>query len=163
MAVRRCWSPADVAPSPIPSSRSTRSGATTRTSPNLQPDRLNVQRNGLPRDGSDIYRIHLGTRVIERLTHQEFTPNTGAGKWDLTGFAGASTSRDTLGYGVLNLGPAPVPGGRVAFVSNRNGFLPTKGYTSVALQLFVMDEDGAERDADRADDTRQRHAPDDAA
>ncbi len=38
-----------------------------------------------------------------------------------------------------------------------------KGYTNPTLQLFVMDEDGAQRDADRADEHRQRAAPDAAA
>ena len=41
------------------------------------------------------------------------------------------------------MNPCPVADGRVAFVSNRNGFLPPKGYTNPTLQLFVMDEDGA--------------------
>ena len=50
--------------------------------PNLQPDHLNVQRSSLSRDGADIYRINLKTRAVQRLTHQEFTPNTGAGNWD---------------------------------------------------------------------------------
>lgn len=47
-----------------------------------------------------------------------------------------------LGYGILNLGPCPLPGGRIAFTSNRNGFLPPKGFTNPTLQLFVMDADG---------------------
>ena len=38
------------------------------------------------------------------------------------------------------MGPCPLPGGRVAFTSNRDGFRPTKGYPAVALQLFVMDD-----------------------
>src|SRR5207302_1775120 len=47
-----------------------------------------------------------------------------------------------LSFGVLHLGPCPLPGGRIAFVSNRNGFRPPK-HPSPTLQLFVMDEDGA--------------------
>jgi hypothetical protein len=46
------------------------------------------------------------------------------------------------GYGIFNLGPCPLPGGRVMFTSSRNGFLPTKDYTFPNLKLFVMDEDG---------------------
>ena len=34
---------------------------------------------------------------------------------------------DRLGYGILNLGPAPLAGGRIAFTSNRNGFVPPRG------------------------------------
>src|SRR6185369_16194675 len=45
---------------------------------------------------------------------------------------------------VYNLGPCPAPGGKVVFVSNRHGFVPRKGtYTSLALQLTVMDDDGS--------------------
>ena len=29
------------------------------------------------------------------------------------------------------------------FVSNRNGFVPPKGYTNPTLQLYVMDDDGS--------------------
>ena len=113
--------------------------------PNLQPDHLNMQRAGLSHDGSDIYRINLKTRVVERLTHQEFTPSTSGGRnWDLKTFGsgGPGSAKDTLGYGILNLGPAPVAGGRVVFVSNRNGFQSTRGMLPINLQLFVMDEDG---------------------
>jgi hypothetical protein len=42
---------------------------------------------------------------------------------------------------VLNLGPCPLPGGKIVFVSNRNAFRPPK-HPSPTLQLFVMDEDG---------------------
>src|SRR5687768_13200306 len=31
-----------------------------------------------PREGADIFKIHLATRRIVRLTNQQFTPNTGA-------------------------------------------------------------------------------------
>ena len=33
------------------------------------------------RAGADIYKIHVKTRKVVRLTHQQFTPNTGAGNW----------------------------------------------------------------------------------
>ncbi len=46
-----------------------------------------------------------------------------------------------FGYGVYNMGPCPLPGGRLMFVSNRNGFRPPK-HDGVTMQLFVMDEDG---------------------
>jgi hypothetical protein len=109
----------------------------------------NQQRDHLPVQGADIYRLHLATRRIERLTHQEFTPNTGAGLWRRDPDTGAFDPHTTderyssLRYGILNLGPCPLPGGRVMFSSNRNGFVPPKSFTSPALQLFVMDEDGS--------------------
>jgi hypothetical protein len=109
---------------------------------------INSQR-GLPYAGSDIFRIHLASRAIQQLTHQEFTPNTGAARWyqDAEGrYQPVSTpdqyAWDRLGYGIVNLGPAPVAGGKVVFTSNRNGFLPPKGFTNPSLQMYVMDEDG---------------------
>ena len=110
--------------------------------PNLQPNQLNSQRDNLPYAGADIYRINLQTRVVQRLTAQEFTANTGAGNWDTNNPINPPSQFNRLGYGILNLGPCPVPGGKVAFVSNRNGYTPPKNYTAPTLQLFVMDEDG---------------------
>ena len=84
--------------------------------------------------GSDVYKIHVPSRRVTKLTDQTFTPNTGAADW----------SKLKLSYGVYNLGPCPVPSGRVAFTSNRNAHVPPRGYPRVALQLFTMDEaDGA--------------------
>jgi hypothetical protein len=121
--------------------------------PDVRPEAINGQR-GLPYVGADIYRIHLGTRAIERLTHGEFTPNTGAAHWyrDSSGNylpSGVPNPYewDHLGYGVVNLGPAPVAGGKIAFTSNRNGFTPPKGFTNPTLQLYVMDEDGSNVEA----------------
>jgi mono/diheme cytochrome c family protein len=42
------------------------------------------------------------------------------------------------------MGACPLPGGRLAFTSNRDGFRPAKGYPAVALQLFVMDDSDAD-------------------
>ncbi|GAB4580368.1 MAG: hypothetical protein Fur0022_31080 [Anaerolineales bacterium] len=110
---------------------------------NVQSDNLNYQRGNLPYAGADIFRIHLATREIEQLTFQEFTPNTGAGHWDESNPVDPPSEYNRLGYGILNLGPAPLPGGKIVFVSNRNGFFPPKGYTFPTLQLFVMDADGS--------------------
>ncbi|MFO1349251.1 MAG: hypothetical protein U1F68_00645 [Gammaproteobacteria bacterium] len=105
------------------------------------PADINDQR-GLPRGGADIYRINLASRQIQQLTFGEFTPNTGAGHWDESNPLDPPAGFNSLGYGILNLGPAPVAGGKVAFVSNRNGFIPPRGLSTPTLQLFVMDEDG---------------------
>lgn len=110
--------------------------------PDLSDAGLNGQRDNLPYAGSDIYRINLQTRIVQRLTFQEFTPNTGAGKWNYADPSSTSYQLTTLGYGILNLAPCPLAGGKIAFVSNRNGFTPPKNYTAPTLQLFVMDEDG---------------------
>jgi len=92
--------------------------------------------DALKHKGSDIYKIHVPTRKIRRLTQQTFTPNTGAADWSKTGMPS---------WGVFNLGPCPLPGGRLVFVSDRNAFKASNpGYApnALALQLFVMDDDG---------------------
>jgi mono/diheme cytochrome c family protein len=93
----------------------------------------NVKRPGSPRrqsDSSDIFKVHVKSRKITQLTRQTFTPNTGV------------IARGSRSPGVYNLAPCPLPGGRVMFTSNRNGFAPTKGYTPTVLQLFTMDDHG---------------------
>lgn len=110
--------------------------------PDMRQPAINAQR-GLPYQGADIYRIHLQSRQIERLTFGEFTPNTGAGSFDESDPVNPGSQYDRLGYGILNLGPVPVAGGKIAFTSNRNGFAPPKGFTRPTMQIFVMDEDGS--------------------
>ncbi len=90
--------------------------------------------------GADIYKIHIKTRQIVRLTRQEFTPNTGAAHWSRD-YRTPEQGKNWLSYGVLHLGPCPLPGGKIAFTSNRNAFKPPKRLPHT-LQLFVMDEDG---------------------
>lgn len=107
-----------------------------------RPEALNRQRRNASRAGADIYRIHLKTREVVRLTHQEFTPNTGVANWSPDPVKPEEPGQTYLGYGIFNLGPCPLPDGRVIFTSSRNGFLPNKGYTFPNLQLFVMDDDG---------------------
>lgn len=94
-----------------------------------------------PQAGADIFKLHLKTRQIVKLTTQQFTPNTGAAEWS-GDYRTPAEGKTHLNYGVFNMGPCPLPGGRVVFTSNRDGFRPAKGYPVVALQLFVMDDDG---------------------
>ena len=104
-----------------------------------------------PPRGADIFKLHLKTRRLVRLTNQVFTPNTGAADWAV-GFraAGGGEGQKThFSYGVFNMGPCPLAGGRIAFTSNRDGFRPSKGYPAIALQLFVMDD--VDEDVDAAD------------
>lgn len=104
---------------------------------------LQTQRPGDPsRNGADIFKINLQTREIVRLTFQEWTPNTGVLDWSdnhLTPVNGPWY----LGYGVFNLGPCPLPGGKIVFSSSRNNYFPNKTFTNPNFQLFVMDNDGA--------------------
>lgn len=83
--------------------------------------------------GADIHKIHVPTRKVTKLTNQDFAPNTGAADW----------TKLKLPYGVYNFGPCPVPGGKVVFTSNRNAYVPPRGYPPIALQLFSMDNDGS--------------------
>ena len=93
----------------------------------------------LPAQGADIYKIHIKTRRIVQLTDQTFTPNTGAANWS-SDHRSREEGRTHYDYGVYNMGPYPLPGGRIIFTSNRDGFEPSRGYPSIALQLWVMDD-----------------------
>src|SRR5262249_41060636 len=94
-------------------------------------------------EGSDLYKVHAKTRKVVQLTHQEFTPNTGAADWSKD-FRTPEKGKAHFPKGVFNLSPCPVPGGKVMFTSNRNGYRPPRSFTGNGenLQLFVMDEDG---------------------
>jgi len=100
-----------------------------------------------PKQGADIFKINVKTRKVVRLTNQRFTPNTGAANWS-SDFRKSEPGKSHYEYGVYNMGPCPLPGGRIAFTSNRDGFKPAKGYPAICLQLFTMDD----RDTDLADD-----------
>lgn len=93
-----------------------------------------------PKSGADIYKLNLKTRERVRLTHQVFTPNTGAADWS-SDFVTPADGKTYLDYGVFNMGPCPLPGGRIVFTSNRNAFRPPK-HNGPTMQLFVMDDDG---------------------
>src|SRR5262249_53890173 len=69
---------------------------------------------------ADIYKMHVKTRKIVRLTHQEFTPNTGAAHW-AKDYRTPEPGTTTQPYAMCNLGPCPLPNGKVMFTSNRNG------------------------------------------
>jgi hypothetical protein len=101
-----------------------------------------------PKQGADIYKINVKTRKVVRLTNQRFSPNTGAAAWSAD-YRTPQPGRSHFEYGVFNMGACPLPNGRLAFTSNRDGFRPAKGYPAVALQLFVMDDSDADLPADR--------------
>jgi hypothetical protein len=90
--------------------------------------RFHLATTGTNAQGADIEVLDLATRVVIRLTTQTW----------------ATTKGTALPWGVYNLHPCPVPGGKIAYVSNRNGFLPRpESYPEHSLQLHLMDEDGA--------------------
>jgi len=82
------------------------------------------------RGGADIFKFHVKTRKIVRLTQQQWTRNTGVPQ------AGKDSAKD----GVYNMHPCPLPGGKLAFVSNRDGFMAPRRGNRPAMQLFVMDD-----------------------
>ena len=88
-----------------------------------------------PKEGGDIYKIHMKTKKIVRLTNQQFSPNTGAANWS-SDYRKSEDGKSHYEYGVYNMGACPLPGGRLAYTSNRDGFRPAKGYPAVCLQLF---------------------------
>ncbi len=92
-----------------------------------------------PRQGADIYKIHVKSRKIVRLTNQQFSPNTGAAHWSKD-YRTPEKGKSHYEYGVFNMGACPLPGGKLIFTSNRDGYRPARGYPAVALQLFVMDD-----------------------
>ncbi len=91
--------------------------------------------------GADLYKLNLVSGQLVRLTTQMLTPNTGNGGRFTPGDPNGNHPR----IGVFNTGGTWAPGGRIVFTSNRNNFLPPKAMNSGqrVMQLFVMDEDGA--------------------
>src|SRR5262249_38943170 len=85
------------------------------------------------RRGSDIFKVHVPTRKVVQLTHQERTPNTAV-------FPEGTESHPR---GVHNLAPCPAAGGKIVFSSDRNGYRGVREQTQAAVQLFVMDDDGS--------------------
>src|SRR5262245_31970236 len=92
-------------------------------------------------NGADIYKIHVASKKIIRLTDQIFTPNTGAANW--SNYRRPQDVKTALGRGVYNIGPTPAPDGKIIFTSDRNAYVPPRGYPRTTQQLFSMDEDGA--------------------
>jgi hypothetical protein len=94
--------------------------------------------------GTDIYKLRVSTGELVQLTHGEFTPNTGVANWDANPSSGSYPNPRGLGAPIYNLGPQPLPGGRVMFTSSRNGYVPAHVSTEAvnAQQLYVMDDDG---------------------
>ena len=56
--------------------------------------------------GADIYKIHVKTRKIVRLTHQQFTPNTGAADWSKD-FRTPEPGKNSIELRRLQHGPLP--------------------------------------------------------
>jgi hypothetical protein len=110
--------------------------------PDARQSARNYQRNFAPTGGSDIYKINLTTRNVIRLTQQKWEPPGGGIKWSSDHLTASSADANYLGYGIFNMAPCPLPGGKVMFVSSRDGYLPNKGYTFPNHRLYVMDEDG---------------------
>jgi Hydrazine synthase alpha subunit middle domain len=110
--------------------------------PDVSPSGRNSQRNNVPKEGSDIYRIDLATKALKRLTTQQWRPPYAGVKWSSDRLQANASDENYLGYGIFNMAPCPLPGGKIMFVSNRHGFIPNKDYTFPNHRLYVMDENG---------------------
>jgi hypothetical protein len=105
---------------------------------------LTNYRHGFVPSAADIYRVHVKTKKVVRLTNGGFSPNTGAAQW-ADDYYKPQPGRTTIPHQVCNMGACPLPGGRVIFTTNRNGFVSprsTNNGHNNTLQLFVMDDDG---------------------
>jgi hypothetical protein len=109
--------------------------------PDATSNGINPQR-GLAYGGADIYKINVATRQVVRLTQQVWTPPTGSANWSANPLSASAPNTVYLGFGIFNMAPCPLPGGKVMFVSSRDGYLPNKEYTSVNLRLYIMDDTG---------------------
>ena len=109
----------------------------------------------LSRAGADLYKLHLSTGQLVRLTTQALTPNTGNG----ASFVPGSPRGNHPRIGVFNTGGTWAPGGRIVFTSNRNNFVPPRELNSGqrTMQLFAMDHGRRQRRADRP--SQPRHGP----
>jgi RNA polymerase sigma factor (sigma-70 family) len=89
--------------------------------------------------GADVFKVHVKTKKIVQLTKTAFTPNTGIATWT------DSADPKSPPYAAYNMGPCPVPGGKVVFTSNRNALHTPKNINPLdsVTQLFIMDEDGS--------------------
>lgn len=111
--------------------------------PDVRLSASNYQRAHAPNLGADIYKLNLVTRAVTRLTQQKWEPALGAAKWSADHLNNSGNDTFTLGYGIFNLGPCPLPGGKLMFVSSRDGYLPNKSFTFPNLRLYIMDDDGS--------------------
>src|SRR5262245_39825000 len=91
-----------------------------------------------PSAGSDIYEIHVRPRKVVRLADRGYSPKTAAVA-PASQESGAPRRAQQGKVAVYNLGPCPVPGGKVVFTSTRDGVKPPRGYPRQAHQLYVMD------------------------
>ena len=81
----------------------------------------------LGKPGPTFTRFICPLRKITRLTDQTFTPNTRRRKAWTAISARREAGRDAISAtACYNMGPCPLPGGRLMFVSNRNGFPPAE-------------------------------------
>ena len=99
--------------------------------------------------GADIFKIHVKTRKIVRLTNQQFIAQHRRGELGRAIIARTKKGKTHFDYGVFNMGPCPLPGGRIVFTSNRDGFRPAKGYPGDRLATL---RDGRRTRASADDD-----------
>jgi hypothetical protein len=60
--------------------------------------------------GGDVYKIHVKSRKVVRLTDPQATPNTGVAEWSKD-FKTRQPGKVTVPHGIYNIHPCPLPGG----------------------------------------------------
>ena len=78
-----------------------------------------------PRQGADIFKIHVNSRRIVKLTDQTFTPNTGAANWS-DDFRTPQAGRTHYDYGVFNMGRVRCPVGESSSAATAMGSVRLK-------------------------------------
>ena len=163
-AARRCWSPAATARSPIRSSRSTAQWVYYSYFPDVRPQAYQLparpavrRRRHLPHPPRDARRSSSSRSASSRPTpapahFDEIEPGQPAGASTTASATASSTSARLR-----------CAGGKIAFTSNRNGFMPPQGLHQPDAAALRHGRGRRQRDADRADEHRQRAASDAAA
>ena len=98
----------------------------------------------VPLSGADIWRVNVETKVTQKVTNQDWSPNTTRFPYSRSPIKSDPAGTAYAGVGVFNTGACPVPGGRIVFTSSRNWLMaPKGGWAWPNFQLFVMDDDGS--------------------
>ncbi len=100
----------------------------------------NNKADGLPTNGSNIFRVEVATKKIVRVTDNKWSLPGSVGKWAENAKKPSESLDAWIPWSVCNLGPCPVPGGKLVFTSSRRAYTPIKGYTTPNMQLQILDD-----------------------
>lgn len=106
----------------------------------LRQESLTTDTRRAPKQGSDLFKIHVATRQIVQLTHGQWTPNSGVAPWSSDPVTPTPRGTKTVGHKPFNLGGCPVPGGKVIYSTSQYGFDAVKSATYPNMRLALLDE-----------------------